>query len=121
MRPTALALFGPAGSPRVIVVGAGFGGIATGVKLTQAGITVRAVRRMIRERVTAIDVKPRFEATWNRWLQSKMKGTSWAVTNNYFKSPSGKVVTQWPSGNLHYRALTKILGRVSETTRRRDL
>jgi len=88
---------------------------------SQAEYAVRAARRMIRERVTAIDVKPRFEATWNRWLQSKMQGTSWAVTNNYFKSPSGKVVTQWPSGNLHYRALTKVLGRVSETTRRRDL
>ncbi len=29
----------------------------------------------------------------------------------------GKVVTQWPSGNLLYRVLTKVLGRVSETTR----
>jgi hypothetical protein len=29
-------------------------------------------------------------------------------------------VTQWPYGNMHYRVLTKILGRVSETTRRRE-
>src|SRR5579862_6553322 len=38
MRPTAEELFGPAGTPAVIVVGAGFGGIATGVKLKRAGI-----------------------------------------------------------------------------------
>ena len=42
------------------------------------------------------------------------------MSNNYFKAPSGKIVTQWPYGNMHYRVLTKLLGRVSETTRRRD-
>jgi cation diffusion facilitator CzcD-associated flavoprotein CzcO len=86
---------------------------------SQAEFAARAVKRMRRERVTAIEVKPRYEARWNRWLQSQMQGTSWTMTNNYFKSPTGTIVTQWPSGNLHYRALTKMFGRVSETTRRR--
>ena len=39
------------------------------------------------------------------------------MSKNYFKAPSGKVVTQWPYGNVPYRMLTKLLGRVSETTR----
>ena len=38
MKPSAEELFGPAGTPRVVVVGAGFGGIAAGVKLKRAGI-----------------------------------------------------------------------------------
>ncbi len=38
VRPPAEALFGPEGTPRVVVVGAGFGGIAAGVKLKQAGV-----------------------------------------------------------------------------------
>ena len=86
---------------------------------SQAEYAVRAVKRMIRERVTAVEVKPTFEARWNRWLDSKIEGTSWTMTNNYFKAPSGKVVTQYPYGNLHYRWLTKALGRISETTWRR--
>ena len=48
-----------------------------------------------------------------------MEGTSWTMTNNYFRSASGRIVTQWPSGNLVYRVLTEVLGRASETTRRR--
>jgi cation diffusion facilitator CzcD-associated flavoprotein CzcO len=86
---------------------------------SQAEYAVRAVRRMIRERVTAVEVKASFEARWYRWLQSKMEGTSWTMTRNYFTSSTGKVVTQYPSGNLPYRVATKLLGRVSETTRRR--
>jgi cation diffusion facilitator CzcD-associated flavoprotein CzcO len=85
---------------------------------SQAEYAVRAVRRMRRERVTAIEVRPRFEAAWNRWLERKIEGTSWTMANNYFKAPTGKVVTQWPYGNLSYRLLTKVLGRPSETTRR---
>ena len=60
-----------------------------------------------------------FASAWWRWLQSKMEGTSWTMSNNYFKSPTGKVVTQWPYGNLQYRLMTKLLGRISESTRER--
>ena len=86
---------------------------------SQAEYAVRAVKRMIRERVTAVEVKPTFERAWTRWLDSKIAATSWTMTSNYFKAPTGKVVTQWPYGNMYYRLLTKALGRISETTRRR--
>ena len=76
---------------------------------SQSEFAVRAIKRMRRERVTAIEVRPVFEREWNRWLQSKMQGTSWTMSNNYFKAPTGKVVTQWPIGCTVYRALTKVL------------
>jgi cation diffusion facilitator CzcD-associated flavoprotein CzcO len=38
VRESAEELFGPAGTPRVIVIGAGLGGVAAGVKLKRAGI-----------------------------------------------------------------------------------
>jgi cation diffusion facilitator CzcD-associated flavoprotein CzcO len=84
---------------------------------SQAEYAVRAAKRLRRGRITEVEVRPRFEAAWHRWLQSKMRGTSWTMSKNYFKAPSGKVVTQWPYGNVLYRLLTKLLGRVSETTR----
>jgi cation diffusion facilitator CzcD-associated flavoprotein CzcO len=87
---------------------------------SQSEYAVRVVQRMRRERVTAVEVRPVFDRWWNRWLQHKMRGTSWEQSNNYFKAPSGKIVTQWPIGCVAYRALTKLLGRVSETTRRRS-
>ena len=87
----------------------------------QAEYAVRALRRMRRERVTAVEVRPSFAALWDRWLQSQMKGMSWTVSNNYFKAPSGKIVTQWPLSCSVYRVLLKLFGRVSETTRRRRL
>jgi cation diffusion facilitator CzcD-associated flavoprotein CzcO len=96
------------------------GGELVSMLEAQAEYAVRAVRRMCRRRISAIEVRPLFEAVWFVWLQSRMEGTSWAVTNNYFRSSTGKIVTQWPSGNLVYRLATKILGPVSETVRRRE-
>jgi cation diffusion facilitator CzcD-associated flavoprotein CzcO len=84
----------------------------------QAGYAVRAVQRMKRRRVTAIEVKPSYEARWYRWLQSRMVGTSWTMSRNYFTSPTGKVVTQWPYGNAIYTVLVRLLGPISERTRR---
>jgi hypothetical protein len=86
---------------------------------SQAEYAVRAIRRMMRERMTAIDVKPWFESAWWRWLQSRMEGTSWTMTTNYFKAPTGRVVTQFPYSNVVYRLMTKTLGRISEKTWRR--
>jgi cation diffusion facilitator CzcD-associated flavoprotein CzcO len=95
------------------------GGDIVSMLEAQAKYAARAVKRMTQARVTAVEVKPRYEARWNAWLQSRMGGTSWAVSNNYFKSETGKVVTQWPYGNARYVLMTKLLGRISETTRRR--
>ena len=86
----------------------------------QAEYVVRALKRMQRERVTAVEVRPVFDRWWNRWLQSQMKGMSWEVSNNYFKAPTGKIVTQWPLSCSVYRLLTKVFpGHLTDSTRRR--
>jgi len=50
-----------------------------------------------------------------------MEGTAWTVSNNYYKSASGRIVTQWPFGALFYGVLTKVLARPSEAVTRRPL
>lgn len=84
----------------------------------QAEVAVRAVRRMTRGRVRAIEVRPVFNSVYNRWLQRALRDTAWTVTRNYYKSGSGRIVTQWPFGSVLYAVLTRLLGRISTTARR---
>lgn len=87
----------------------------------QAEHVAGVVRRMARHRVTAVEVRTSFYERYNRWLQKKMEGTAWTVSNNYYKSASGRIVTQWPFGALFYGVLTKVLARPSEAVTRRPL
>ena len=85
----------------------------------QAAYARRAMKRMVREGVTAIEVKRSWADPYHAWLMSKMEDTAWAVSNNYFTTSAGKVVTQWPFSALDYGALLKTLGPLSEQVRRR--
>jgi hypothetical protein len=71
--------------------------------------------------VTAVEVKPSWADPYHAWLMSKMADTAWAVSNNYFTTDGGKIVTQWPFSALDYGALLKALGRPSERVWRRGL
>jgi cation diffusion facilitator CzcD-associated flavoprotein CzcO len=85
----------------------------------QAEYAVRALRRMERRGATAVEVRRLWADGYDWWLQWSVRKTAWAVSNNYFKTGSGKIVTQWPYSPLVYAALTKALGRWSERLRRR--
>ncbi len=84
----------------------------------QSSYAVRAMKRMQREGVTAIEVRPSVFRAYNRWIQRNMRGTAWVVSNNYYKAATGKIVTQWPHGALLYQFLTNVSGRLSSTARR---
>jgi cation diffusion facilitator CzcD-associated flavoprotein CzcO len=95
------------------------GGEIVWMLMRQAAYVVRSVRRMARSGLTSLEVRPRWAAAYDAWLQSSVRTTAWAVSSNYYKVPSGKVVTQWPSTPLHYAALVRLLGRPSVRARRR--
>ena len=105
--PNFFMLYGP---------GTNGGEIAMNLR-NQAAYARRAVKRMARDGVTAIEVKRSWAEPYHAWLQSKMEGTAWAVSNNYFTNTAGKVVTQWPYSALDYGALLKVFGPLSESVR----
>lgn len=43
----------------------------------------------------------------NRWLKRRLDASSFAQAPNYFRSASGRVVTQWPDGASVYWLLTR--------------
>jgi hypothetical protein len=65
-----------------------------------------------------VEVRGSFADRYDRWLQKAVRGTPWEVSNNYFTSRSGRIVTQWPYSPLVYAGMTKTLGRISERGRR---
>ena len=107
--PNFFMLYGP---------GTNGGEIALNLR-NQAAYARRVVKRMVREGVTAVEVKRSWADPYHAWLMAQMESTAWAVSNNYFTTKTGKIVTQWPFSALDYGMLLKTLGRPSETTRRR--
>jgi hypothetical protein len=73
---------------------------------------------MRRTGARAVEVRRSWARAYDRWLQWAVRNTAWSVSNNYFKSDSGRIVTQWPYSPLVYWTLTKTLGPLSETARR---
>ena len=97
------------------------GGEIVSMLMRQAEYIVRAVKRMGRERVTALEVKSAWAELYDVWLQSQVNVTSWAVADNYYKTASGKIVTQWPFSPGVYGLLVRALGHRSMIARRRTL
>jgi cation diffusion facilitator CzcD-associated flavoprotein CzcO len=84
----------------------------------QAEYAVRAIRRMQRRGYTSVEVRQSSSRRYNQWLQSALRKTTYASTcHNYFRSPSGKIVTQWPFTMSMYWLLTRLLGPVAWISR----
>lgn len=80
----------------------------------QAEFAVRSIKRLRGRNVAAVEVRPWLYHRYNQWIQGAIAKTAWVQANNYYKSPSGRVVTQWPYGAVIYAAVTKLLGPLSE-------
>jgi cation diffusion facilitator CzcD-associated flavoprotein CzcO len=72
----------------------------------QARFVAAAVRSASR-RGEPVEIASWAQRVYNRWLQRKMPQTTWSTgCRNYFTSPSGKLVTNWPHTSVLYRLLT---------------
>jgi cation diffusion facilitator CzcD-associated flavoprotein CzcO len=77
----------------------------------EAKWATRSIKRLQRHGGT-IETRERPFEIFDKWLQKSMRKTSWVAANNYYKSSTGRIVTQWPFDALTYRVLARIFYRI---------
>nr|WP_207550534.1 NAD(P)/FAD-dependent oxidoreductase [Mycobacterium mantenii] len=77
------------------------------VYILEAGarLVASAVSRLAR-RGGYLDVRPEAEKRYNDALSADLERTIWTQCASYFRSPSGRIVTQWPYTELEYARRT---------------
>ncbi|WP_181159197.1 flavin-containing monooxygenase [Mycobacterium shigaense] len=77
------------------------------VYILEAGarLVASAVSRVAR-RGGYLDVRPEAERRYNERLSRDLERTIWTQCDSYFRSPSGRIVTQWPYTELEYARRT---------------
>ncbi|MFP6639204.1 MAG: hypothetical protein VCC04_03090, partial [Myxococcota bacterium] len=75
---------------------------------SQVEYGVRQIQRIANEGLGWIDVRPEPMERYNEEVQEAIAGVkAWqANCNGYYRSPSGRVVTQWPYSMSRFQALT---------------
>jgi cation diffusion facilitator CzcD-associated flavoprotein CzcO len=53
-----------------------------------------------------VDVRPEAEKRYNDQLSADLERSIWTRCDSYFRSPSGRIVTQWPYTELEYARRT---------------
>ena len=77
----------------------------------QAEFVRRTLDDMSRQQVQAVDVRRGVHDAYNEEIQQAMHGTVWlANCNNYYRHPSGKVVTQFPYSGTTFVAMLADVG-----------
>lgn len=77
------------------------------VYILEAGarLVASAVTRLAR-RGGYLDVRPEAEKRYNDALSADLERTIWTQCDSYFRSPTGRIVTQWPYTELEYARRT---------------
>lgn len=77
------------------------------VYILEAGarLVASAVARLAR-RGGYLDVRPEAERRYNDQLSADLERSIWTQCSSYFRSPSGRIVTQWPYTELEYARRT---------------
>ena len=89
----------------------------------QMGYIMRAIKRMMFEGATSIELKQNVMDRFNRWLQGRLRDASFGrravgYKLGYYRSPTGTIVTQWNQGITLFWLLSKIFGRFASNARR---
>jgi cation diffusion facilitator CzcD-associated flavoprotein CzcO len=77
------------------------------VYILEAGarLVASAVSRIAR-RGGYLEVRPEVEKRYNEQLSADLRRSIWTQCSSYFRSPTGRIVTQWPYTELEYARRT---------------
>jgi cation diffusion facilitator CzcD-associated flavoprotein CzcO len=92
------------------------GSIITNIE-AQATYVAAALRHLSRG-AASIEVRPSALWIFNRILQRRLAGASFETANNYYKSASGRIISQWSDGAMAYALATKLWRRPAWRVRR---
>jgi cation diffusion facilitator CzcD-associated flavoprotein CzcO len=53
-----------------------------------------------------LDVRPEVEHLFNEQISADLGRTIWTLCDSYYRSPTGRIVTQWPHSELDYAKAT---------------
>jgi cation diffusion facilitator CzcD-associated flavoprotein CzcO len=70
-----------------------------------ARLVASAVSRLAR-RGGFVDVRPEAERRFNEKINADLERTIWTQCDSYYRSPTGRIVTQWPYSELDYARAT---------------
>jgi cation diffusion facilitator CzcD-associated flavoprotein CzcO len=70
-----------------------------------ARLVASAVSRLAR-RGGFVDVRPEAERRFNEEIHADLEHTIWTQCDSYYRSPTGRIVTQWPYTELDYARAT---------------
>ncbi len=71
----------------------------------QARFAAIEIKRLAHRKKPSVEVTEAANQQYNDWLQRRIEGTAFVDAKNYFKSDSGRVVTQWPDNATVYALL----------------
>jgi cation diffusion facilitator CzcD-associated flavoprotein CzcO len=78
----------------------------------QARVVAEVARKMAKSGHRAVDTRPVLAGRYDRWIQSSIRrrrDSTGAACHNYFHSPTGKNVTQWPYSAYMYSIVLRAL------------
>jgi cation diffusion facilitator CzcD-associated flavoprotein CzcO len=73
-----------------------------------ARLVVDAVQRLAR-RGGSLEVTAEAQASFNARIDAELERSVWTKCDSYFRSPSGRIVTQWPYAEVEYERATRQL------------
>jgi cation diffusion facilitator CzcD-associated flavoprotein CzcO len=85
----------------------------------QARFAAGAIGRLTARGAHEVQVSRTVAGWYDRWLQRALKRTVWADTDSYFRSSTGRIVSQWPFNASLYVIAARI-GRLALRYRRNE-